>query len=59
MSMDDVSDDDSDYSDDSSDGFYDSDVDENAIGADAEIIQLAVANKTTNEVIHYLSSGFG
>ena len=61
MSMDDDSDsytDDSDYSDDSSDGFYDSDDDENAIDADAEIIQLAVVNKTVNKVIHGAGGAF-
>jgi hypothetical protein len=62
MSMDDDtdsdSDEDSDYSGDSSDGFYDSDVDENAIDEDAEIIQLAAVNKTVNKVIHGAGGAF-
>jgi hypothetical protein len=66
LSMDDDTDsytDDSDYSDDSSDGFYDSDDDkeeeENAIEADAEIIQLATVNcKAVNKVIHGAGGAF-
>jgi hypothetical protein len=63
MSMDDDTSDsydsyDSDYSDDSSDGFYDSDDDENAIDEDAEIIQLAAVNKSVNKVIHGAGGAF-
>jgi hypothetical protein len=61
LSMDDATDsdsDDSDYSDESSDGFYDSDDDENAIDEDAEILQLAAGNKTVNKVIHGAGGAF-
>jgi hypothetical protein len=65
MSMDDDTDDsysdDSDYSDDSSDGFYDSDDDddaENGNDENAEILQLATANKTVNKVIHGAGGAF-
>jgi hypothetical protein len=61
MSMDDDTDsytDDSDVSGESSDGFYDSDEDENAMDEDAEILQLAAVNKTVNKVIHGAGGAF-